>query len=167
MAGQLEVERRFSSRGIHPYVLFAAPFGLCLIGLGVGGIVAEGANGWSYVATGVFAFAFGAAVLHSCAFSVWGSVTITRQGDRIVACRSLGSIRRSRELSLRQVRHVERFGPGPAALVFPGGAGAHVRVVVERRDRPFAIGEGLSLDDEELKEIETILGRPEAAATRG
>jgi len=56
-----------------------------------------------------------------------------------------------------QLRSVERYTPAPNVIIWPSIAGRHLRVLVERRERPISIGEGLNLKDEELGTIEEML----------
>lgn len=150
-------ELNFRSHGPHPYVLFAAPFGLILVSLAVTALFLAPADAGT--AFGVIgAFAFGTWVMLSCAFSVWGSVTLRRDGDRCVLTRSIARWSRSVHFQIDEIGRVEAYTPSPAVMVWPGDAGRQLRVVLQGRQRPLAIGEGLCLDDDELKSIEELLG---------
>lgn len=156
MSNPIEVDREFRTRGLHPYLLFAAPFGICLIVIsGLGVEACQRAIG--YLVVVVFAFSFGAMVLHSCALHIWERLRIRRTDGRIVVSRILGAWSRSREFYVADIRSVDRDTSTPGDIVWPSQAGRYVRVLVARLDRPIAIGEGLNLEDRELDEIEEIL----------
>ncbi len=96
-------------------------------------------------------------MLTSCAFNIWGRITIERTDDRLSVMRTLGPWSKTNEWLVGQVRSVERYTPPPYVMLWPSHAGEHLRVVIERRERPIAIADGLGLDDQELRAIEELL----------
>lgn len=156
---RIEIDREFRARRLHPYLLFAAPFGICLLVLtGIGVLAAR--SSWSYLLVALFSFTFGAAVIQSCAFNVWGRLRIIRAEGKVIVTRSLARWSRSREFYASQVQSISRTTSTPNAIVWPGIAGRHLSIVIARQDRPISIGEGLNLDDDELNAIEGILCAP-------
>ena len=149
----------FRSRRVHPYVVFAVPFGLCLQALAYLGFRAETVTAGS-IFVACCCIAFGAAVLMSCAFNIWGRVTIERTDDRFSITRTLWRWSRTNEFFISQVRSVERYTSPPYVIVWPGCAGKHLRVFIEHRERPLSIADGLNLDDQQLHAIEELLCRP-------
>jgi hypothetical protein len=146
----------FWSRGPHPYVFFSLPFGVAMLAVAALAFSTAAREPWA-VFVGVASAVLGIWVLASSAYSAWGRLEISRRDDRVVVTRSLGRWSRSFELWLGGVRHVERYTPPPAAMMWPGTAGPQVRVYLERKDRPLAIGGGLCLQEEDLRAIEKIL----------
>lgn len=147
---------RFTSRGPHPYVFFAAPFGLVLL-------ACAGAGSWLGASDASTAFGvtvgtlFGTWVLASCAYSAWGVVELARDQDEIALTKRLGGLTRTSRFRANDVVHVEEYTPTPAAIIFPGGAGRHLQMTVRGRNRPVSIGEGLCLDTAELHSIRDLI----------
>lgn len=96
-------------------------------------------------------------MLTSSAYSCWGAVAIARAGDRLAVTCALGSLSRRLEFASSAIRSIEHYTPPPGIMMFPGSAGPQLRVYLQSRARPVAIGGGLCLDERELKSIEEQL----------
>lgn len=147
---------RFQSRGPHAYIFIAVPFGLAVLALAVLGVV-FGDRGIPATLGVLILAAWGAWMLASSAYSCWGTVEISRTGDRIIVTRALGALSRRIELASTAIRGIEHYTPPPGIMMFPGSAGPQLRVLVQDRALPLNVGGGLCLDEQELKSIEELL----------
>lgn len=156
MASTDRANNRFESRGPHAYVFIAVPFGLALLALATLGVVLGDRDVFAIL--GALAIAgWGTWMLTSSAYSCWGAVAIARAGDRLAVTCALGSLSRRLEFASSAIRSIEHYTPPPGIMMFPGSAGPQLRVYLQSRARPVAIGGGLCLDERELKSIEEQL----------
>jgi hypothetical protein len=147
------------SSGPHAYTWFAVPFAAVLLFAGVLGVTGlDGvATGVMPVLVGCASFAFGSAVGISVAYTAWGRLEIYRRDGEWIVTQRIGRWSRERVIATSQIYSADVYDPGPAALVFPGNAGPHIRVHRRRNDRPVEIGGGLLLTPEVLEGIKHVL----------
>jgi hypothetical protein len=144
------------TRGPHGFTWIAAPIALLLVALGVLGVAEVRQQGAVALVTGLASLALGAAIAWSVAYSAWGSVEIARIGETWAVTRRLGAATRVETFPAAQVRSAEVYSPPPYVVVWPGGAGRHVRVELAGRARPVDLAAGLCLDDELLSKLRAL-----------
>jgi hypothetical protein len=150
---------RFPTTGPHPFVWVALPFALVLGALGVAGIAGVGSRGLAPMIAATGALAFAVAVLMSAAYSAWGVMELERRGAEWVVTRQLGPVRSASAFPAGRVRSAELSSPPPFVVLWPGGAGRHVRVYVVDRERPIEIGAGLRLEAPTLQALQALFTR--------
>jgi hypothetical protein len=144
---------KFASRGAHPFVWVAVPFGLALGALGVAGIAGLGTSGLVSIIVGAAAVAFAVSVLLSAAYAAWGVLVLERRGGEWVVTRRLGPLRSVSTFGTGPIRSADVWSPPPYVVLWPGCAGRHVRVHVSDRERSIAITAGLRLDGATLQAL--------------
>jgi hypothetical protein len=137
-------------------VWVAIPIALVLGALGLGGIASVGTGGLVSLITGLGAVAFAVAILTSTAYSFWGRIEILRRGAGWVVTRRLGPMRAAAAFNVADVRSAESFSPPPYVILWPGGAGLHVRLQLADHERPIEVGAGLHLDGETLSNLRAL-----------
>lgn len=147
---------RVTTSGPHPYVWVAVPIALVLGALGLAGIGNVGTGGLVSLITGLGAMVFAAAILTSTAYSIWGSLEITHRGAGWIVTRRLGPLKAASAFNVSSVRSAELYSPPPYVILWPGGAGLHVRLQLKDRDRPVEVGAGLRLDGEVLRGLRSL-----------
>lgn len=147
---------RFATRGPHPFVWVAVPFAPMLGALGVAGIAGVGTSGLVSAIAGIGATAFAVAVLVSAGYSTWGVMEIERRGSEWIVTRYLGRMSFVSAFAVGRVRSAELYSPPPFVVLWPGGAGLHVRVHLSDRERPVEVGAGLRLDGTALHSLQTL-----------
>jgi hypothetical protein len=150
---------QFATRGPHPFVWVAVPFALMLGALGVAGIAGVGTSGLVSAIAGIGATAFAVAVLISAAYSAWGVMELERRGPEWIVTRCLGRVRFVSAFAVGRVRSAELYSPPPFVVLWPGGAGLHVRVHMSDRERPIEVGSGLRLDGTTLHSLQTLFAQ--------
>jgi hypothetical protein len=147
---------RFASKGPHPFVWIAVPFAIVLGALGVAGIAGLGAPGLVSIIVGAAAVVFAISVLLSAGYAIWGTLVLERRDREWVVTRQLGSLKSVSTFTHSRIRSADVWSPPPYVVVWPGGAGRHVRVHVSDRERPIEVAAGLQLDGATLQALSEL-----------
>lgn len=148
-------ELEFRARERHPYVYIGTTFGLIFVATGVVAIVGH-ATAVINELVGLFALAFGAAILVSAAYAARGRLRVAATDDGwCTVTWMLGPWSRSKRFPRADVRSVKRYTPPAFAVMWPSIAGPQLRLDVHRERRPIDRGGGFVLDSAALSSWRT------------
>lgn len=137
-------------------ILVAAPFAFALIAVGVAALIEH--SSLFTIVLAVLVLMFGATILGSCAYSLWGTCFISVDASTWSVTTSLWRWRRTVRFRSSSVRAVSLYKPAMAST-FPGSSGWYIQVSLERASRPLLIGEGMHSSEEELEPIRAMIER--------